>query len=450
MAPTRDDLPARWSDGVPITAHDVVYSWRRYVSPETGFSSAYYFYYVSRAEEINSGKASPEDLGIRVLDDFAFQVDLRAPAPDFLSLCCIAATLPMPMHAIELARKRGNENAWIEPGRMVSSGPFVLSRYRAREHTVVTKNRSYFDAGLVGVDEIEFLAADGATVLNLFRAGMADAMEGRVLPVQLAGGLRKSPALHLKPAFANHNWRINAKRPPLDNVQLRYALNMATDKASTVRYLNTGQAVAKGRVPALDGYRPPRQLTVEVNGRQCDVLAYDPRAARELWAAQAPYGLIQIHHFGLFDSRLLAEILQQQWHDNLGVQTVLAPHEPAVHIQTNLADGNFSGVADDPYSAFYQDPYDLLGVYTAPYPNWSDPHFDRSLAAATSIADSRTRMERLAKCEEMLLRAMPFVPLYFDSWVYLERPEVRGLSLNPLGIPSFKYAWIDAARRPAA
>jgi len=43
----------------------------------------------------------------------------------------------------------------------------------------------------------------------------------------------------------------------------------------------------------------------------------------------------------------------------------------------------------------------------------------------------------------MLLRAMPFVPLYFDTWVYLERREVRGLILNPLGVPSFKYAWID-------
>ena len=31
-----DDVPARWSDGTPLTAHDIVYSWRRYLSPETG------------------------------------------------------------------------------------------------------------------------------------------------------------------------------------------------------------------------------------------------------------------------------------------------------------------------------------------------------------------------------------------------------------------------------
>jgi ABC-type transport system substrate-binding protein len=61
-AATLNGLPARWSDGVPITAQDLVYSWRRYLAPETGFSSAYYLYYVSGAEEVNSGKRSPRRL----------------------------------------------------------------------------------------------------------------------------------------------------------------------------------------------------------------------------------------------------------------------------------------------------------------------------------------------------------------------------------------------------
>ena len=71
------------------------------------------------------------------------------------------------------------------------------------------------------------------------------------------------------------------------------------------------------------------------------------------------------------------------------------------------------------------------------------------LASATSTADPSLRMGKLEACEAMLLRAMPFVPLYFDTWVYLERPEVRGLELSPLGIPAFKYAWIDTNWRPS-
>ena len=72
-------------------------------------------------------------------------------------------------------------------------------------------------------------------------------------------------------------------------------------------------------------------------------------------------------------------------------------------------------------------------------------NFDAALTAASSTADPARRLEKLAACEADLLRAMPFIPLYFDAWVYLERPQVRGMVLNRGGIPVFKYAWIDSS-----
>ena len=165
------DVPARWSDGQLITAEDIVYSWRRYVAPETACTSAYLLFYVSGAEEINAGKLPAGDLAVRALDTFAFSVNLRAPAPDFLALCCTETTVPVPRHAIEHARGRGRESSWTKPGEMVTSGPFLLKEYRARERTLVARNPAYFDSALVDVSEIEFFAGDGVTVLNLFRSG---------------------------------------------------------------------------------------------------------------------------------------------------------------------------------------------------------------------------------------------------------------------------------------
>ena len=70
-----------------------------------------------------------------------------------------------------------------------------------------------------------------------------------------------------------------------------------------------------------------------------------------------------------------------------------------------------------------------------------------SAAFAGATNDPKRRMERLSASEARLLRGMPFIPLYFDSWNYLERPEVRGLRLNPLDVPSLKYVWIDSSGR---
>jgi oligopeptide transport system substrate-binding protein len=439
------DVPARWSDGKPITAHDVVCSFRRYLAPLTANPLAYTLYSVAGAEAVSTGKIPHDKLGVRALDTFAFQVDLRAPEPTFLKMCYTFGP-PLPCHAIDSARAQGREASWTEPGHMVTSGPFLLKESRVHERVVVSKNPNYFDAPLVRIEEIHFFADDGATALKLFQAGMVDSMDGRVLPLQFVPRMRKFAELHMGPACACHNWRISTKRPPLDNVFLRYALNMATDKDATARFLGAGQRPAKSRVPPLEGYRSPQSLPVEINGRTCDVLAYNPRAARELWAgatsAEARHPL-PIHYWTRVDNQLLAEILQSQWRENLGLETKLMPQEPRGYGQTIMVDGNFTGVAVDSYIAGYPDPYDLLSLYTATYANWSDSEYDRMLAAATSTADSALRMKKLAACEERLLRAMPLIPLYFDTWVYLERPEVHGLKFSLVGVPGFKYAWID-------
>jgi hypothetical protein len=52
-------------------------------------------------------------------------------------------------------------------------------------------------------------------------------------------------------------------------------------------------------------------------------------------------------------------------------------------------------------------------------------------------------MRTLARCEELLLAAMPMLPLYFDTWHYLLKPYVRGFSCNAFDLRSFKYVWID-------
>ena len=52
-------------------------------------------------------------------------------------------------------------------------------------------------------------------------------------------------------------------------------------------------------------------------------------------------------------------------------------------------------------------------------------------------------MKRLAGCETYLMRSMPVIPGYFDSYSYLQKPFIRGLWMNPGNVPFFKYAWID-------
>ena len=60
-------IPARWSDGRPITAHDFVYSWRRAVDPATAAPYAYLFHYIANGEAITAGRQPPVCWGAPVL-----------------------------------------------------------------------------------------------------------------------------------------------------------------------------------------------------------------------------------------------------------------------------------------------------------------------------------------------------------------------------------------------
>ena len=95
----RDGL--QWSTGEPITARDVVYSWRRAVDPATASDYAGMLFYVKNAESINAGKTTDlSQLGVRAIDAKTVRVELTAPTPFFLELCAFWTLAVVPEKAI--------------------------------------------------------------------------------------------------------------------------------------------------------------------------------------------------------------------------------------------------------------------------------------------------------------------------------------------------------------
>ena len=227
---------------------------------------------------MNAGKASPDALGVRALDDFAFQVDLREPAPYFLQLVASNQFFPVPRQAIESAG-----SSWTTPAQMVSSGAFRLSRWRDSE-VVLVKSPSYYDAESVVLQELRLITiANPTTSVNLYKAGSVDLVTP-LLPALYLRVLRRAPDFHTNAAIGSHYLVINTRKPPLDNVLVRYALNMAVDKKEIERFEGAGPA-ALALLPPLDHYESPTALPVMVQGKTCDILSFDPSGARSLMSA---------------------------------------------------------------------------------------------------------------------------------------------------------------------
>jgi ABC-type oligopeptide transport system substrate-binding subunit len=445
IAPPAETAPARWSDGVPITAHDFVYSWRRAVDPSTAATDGFLMYPIQNAREISAGRIPPERLAVRSPDDYSVQVDLRVRTPFFPQLASGRVFCPVPRHAIE-----AHGSQWTEPGRAVTSGAFTLRERRAYDRIVLARNPAYYyDARQVSLDELVFLVVtDSAPRLNLYKAGVGALVYPWVATIMPT--LRRKKDFRPQPTYASEFWLINTQAPPLDDVRVRYALNMATDKQQIAELVGAGSRPARGLVPPVADYSETLRLPVSIEGHAYDVLSFQPKQAREILGTAGNPGRLECLVPGNTDAVLWAEVLQSQWRANLGLDLAVVTQELPVWFQS-VKSRSFRHVAFWGSEGGYVDPtwfLDLFGTADGYGSGWNDPRYNEMLSRAHATADPALRMSRLGECERFVLGAMPFLPLCHDVQPTLRKPFLRGLGNNLLNREQFKYAWIDTNWRP--
>mgnify|MGYP001202172283 CR=1 FL=1 len=241
---------AVWSDGKPITAHDVVYSWLRILDPATAGPYAWFpCMFLAGATEFNAGEAGPEAVGIRALDDYTFQMDLIGPLPYAVDALTHYSFAIVPKHAIE---KFGS--AWTDPANFVGNGPFVLTERVAQTSLTASKNPKYWDADAVKLDKVIFYSSDSDTTnYNMYLNGEID-WATNVPPDQLNAAQMRDD-FQLAPQLATYYYVFQTEAAPINNVLVRKALSYAVDREALVEGVTkAGQIPAWGIVSPMAGY----------------------------------------------------------------------------------------------------------------------------------------------------------------------------------------------------
>ncbi len=156
----------KWSDGTPLTAADVEYSWKRMANPDTGADYAYLADLIAKGADGELDVTASED-------GKTFTVNLTAPCAYFLDLCAFPAFYPVPQAAVEGADGYAeNPGAWCTEAGFVSSGPMVCTGWKHDESMTYEKNPNYYNADKVSLDKIEFmLSSDDTAIWNAFQDG---------------------------------------------------------------------------------------------------------------------------------------------------------------------------------------------------------------------------------------------------------------------------------------
>jgi len=416
---------ARWSNGDPVTAGDFVYSWRRVIEPGLGCEYADWMYMVEGAEAYHTGQTDDiATVGLAAPDPQTFVVTLADPVADFLLVILNHTFLPVHPPTIEAFEAFDNRaTGWTRSDDYVSNGPFQLALWQPDQKIKIERNAFYWDAENVGLDAVIFLpVSDQPTEQRMFFGGLMDKTSS--VPVNRRASLRaeQPEVIRFDPYAGIYMYRLNITDPTLADVRVRRALSLAVDRQLLIdEVLQGGERPALAYTPdGIGGYRPPL------------VIESDMEAARAL-LAEAGFpggeGFPQLEI--LFNSsdihRTMAEAIQQMWKDALGIDVILVNQEWQVYLNS-MRSLDYQVCRAGWIGSVY--PFSFLRNYYSDSPNnatgFADPVYDQLLDQARIELDRSRQHEILREAEGRLLEAMPVIPLFWYSNVYLIRLEVEG------------------------
>jgi ABC-type oligopeptide transport system substrate-binding subunit len=438
---------ARFSNGDPITARDFVYTLRRGLAPALAARAAYLAYYIKGAQAYNEGRGRAEDIGIQAIDDFTLKITLTQPLPFLDGLMAHQFFRVLPQKTIE---KYGD--AWTEPAHIVTSGAFKVETWRHYDRLILVRDPMNWDAARVKLDRITFYPLeDVTTMMNLYKAGEVDAVYNHTVPYAWVDQIRHLPDYMDKPEVAIEYYGINTTKPPMNDLRVRKAFNLAVDKSALAEYRRVVKPLTsftpegifpKYPRPSGDGFDPQRgrDLLAEAGFRDADG-KFDP--------SKFPASSLEILYNTTESNKQTAEFVQAQWKQNLGITIPLKNMEWKTFLDER-AKLRFSGFSRQGWIADYMDPYSFLDLFSTPTgengTGWFDPKYKAMLEEANRQPDPQKRYELLAKAESYMLEAQPIVPLWTSGSDWLKKPYVKGMYSNPIILHPWKYVYIEHDR----
>ncbi len=424
---------AVWSDGTPVTAHDVVYSVKRAVMPETASPYAYVLYIIQNAKAINQATDAYdiETLGVTALDDYTVQFTLEAPAAYFLSISSMWTLRPLPQATVE---EFGD--AWTDPANIVVNGPYMVTEWRPGESLSFVKNDSYYAADEVQIDRVELsIIADQNTEVALYESGALDvAGEGPgSLPIEELTRIRAdatlSQELHEGPRASTTYVGFTMTKPPFDNVLVRKAFSAAIDRETMVRDV-VGSGVPATQFAPIGIFGAPDP---EVG------LASDPEQAKA-WLAEAgfPDGegfpRVTYRYFTSTLEEALAQALQAMWKETLNVDVAIEAQEYPVFMAGLKPDVPIEEMPEMwrlGWGADYPDEnnwvYEVLHCTDSTnYPRAACTAADEMAFEAGREIDQDKRVELYRQVESLMFgEEVRVAPYYHRGYTILTKPYVQ-------------------------
>ena len=360
-------------------------------------------------------------MGVKAVDDKTLEVKLTSPQPWFIQQAAHHSFLAVHQATIEKFKDK-----WTDPKNIVTNGPFKLARWEHNSRIDIVKWDQWRDADSVELTRVNGrMITDGTTAVQAFEAGEVDVI-GEIPPEELPR-LKETEDYQQYPGLGTYYYGVNIKNIP--DANQRRAMSLAINRREIIDNITqAGEIPATGFVPkGMPGFETinPKSPWTPENG--------DLEQAKQLMAkVQNPKKSINLLLNDSPGHREIAVAVQAAWKE-LGLTVTVKQQEWAQFLE-------FLGPPPDKsvdvyrlgWIGDYVDGINFLELWTCDSgnnnSNFCDKNYDSLVAKARQTEDNDARFKIYGQLEKIMngpQGSMPVIPIYWYTYVTLEKPGVK-------------------------
>ena len=401
-----------FSDGKPLTADDVLWSYKR-----IGLDEKQPYYSNLDMFDLKAAKK---------VDDLTIEFPLVRPYGD----------MPRLMASRYLSIVQDGTADFEDPAKVIGTGPFTVAEFTPAERTTLARNDSYWRDGMPYVDEVDLISIDPEAQLNALLSGQVDAIERLDAAQRRQQESQGKIQVVVIPGASVPNFTMRLDTKPFDDPKVREAFRLSIDRQKMVDTIFLGDGVVGND---LHGLAYPSY------NKDLPQRAYDPERAKSLLAEAGHADGLEVELItGLFvpDATAFAEQAKES-----GINIKLKRVTPDEVYNTDLyylkaPFGETSWGADSfefiaPQGLFANAPYNETA--------WKRPDWDQRFKDAAGTLDEAARNEIYYALQEELWNEGGYIIYGYGDTPYGAANNLMGLIPRPgfqYGEYHFELLWL--------
>ena len=410
---------AKWQDGEPVTAEDVVYSAQVASSSEYSYLRRIRMQYFAGTDETGC-ETGTDSIEVAALDDHTVEFTLKTPMdPAIIYALVNRDFFIMPKHLLDSISDADlvNDAFWQKP---IGSGPCIFDSMESGVSIEFKANKDYY-LGAPDFDRLVFKKVQSTNLLSGLMSGDIDVLSANSqIPLADWEAAKNTQGIVTKsiPTFAYQYMAMNTARDYLTE-DVRHAISLAINRQVIVDQLLQGEArIAIGPLAEDHPYFDEKLLPIE----------YDPEKAKSMLEAAGwdSNRELQVLVSTGNEVREKSAILIQQDLQKIGIKTKIQTLDFPT-LLTNARNGDYDLCFIG--SSGSVDPSESVPNVTAGYMNnfaqLSDPTLGQIGESGAKEITFETRKKVYDQYQEELFKQMPMAFLYHtnDLFAYNEKLE---------------------------